>query len=273
MHELAARHGQAHQPDFAGDRMAVAVAAAGAEDDDLALQGGAYLFFQQLRRGAAIVLRPGKQRFHAALQQFGLRHAEQLLGQVVGVDEQLVVDVEQQDGIGRAGQDGVVIDFQRLRVQGARRRGGVGHGRVGLVQRQFHEDLFRHVARIEGHLDVVGSAGAHAAALLLGTGRGRHQQQGHAVAPARIAQPHAGRADIRARQRRVEQDQVRAARRQFHAFIDVARQARTQVVAVQHIQQFAHIVRRIADQQHIGPVGDGGNQLIHGVAPLRGSWG
>ena len=118
----------------------------------------------------------GEQRLHAALQQLGQRHVEQFFGQVVGVDQQAVVDIEQQHGIGRAGQDGVVVDFQRLRMQGPRRcgKGGgrAGGGRVGLVQRQFHEDFFRHVARIEGHLDVVGSTGAHAAALFFGAGGG-----------------------------------------------------------------------------------------------------
>ena len=68
------------------------------------------------------------------------------------------------------------------------------------------------------------------------------------MASARIAQAHAGGADIRAGQGRVEQDQVRAASGQFHAFVDIARQSRAQIMPVQHIQQFAHIVRRIADQ-------------------------
>ena len=89
------------------------------------------------------------------------------------------------------------------------------------------------------------------------------------MASARIAQAHAGGADIRAGQGRVEQDQVRAASGQFHAFVDIARQTRAQIMPVQHIQQFAHIVRRIADQKHVGPVGDGRNQLIHDVASLR----
>ena len=92
---------QANEPHFAGHVLALTVAIQPLEHGPGAAQRTIDIAAMQAGGGKPVALKLGAQRFGPFAEQLLARQLEQLDGIVVGIDEDVAVDVEHDDGLGR----------------------------------------------------------------------------------------------------------------------------------------------------------------------------